>query len=1373
MSNPLSGSVFASELSRDAGADGLAVFRIRQLFGRVGRRARGGSLVLFAPLFACLTASLFLFLIAPTAALAQSNTARITAQINENLLTTLRGNTHPLAKAQYDLGAVADSQPLHRMLLLLQRSPQQEAALRTLIDQQQTKTSASFHQWLTPQQYGQQFGPSAADLQTVTSWLQSHGFQIARVSASGMLIEFSGTAGQVRNSFHTEIHQYRVNGETHFANNTDPQIPAALAPVVAGPVSLHNFPRKPASRIRGTFQKDKNTGKVTPLPTAPSFTFPFSACSSNTIFSSDCFAVGPGDFAKIYNVNPLWNPGIGGHAIDGTGQTIAIVGDSEICTANSPDFGTTYTGPQGTPVTCSSDDVAQFRAQFGLPANTTNVILDGPDPGFNSDETEGDLDVQWSGAIAKSATIDFVIAEGTEASAGTDLAAEYIVDNNLAPVMSESFSACEAFLLQAGTTFESQLWEQAAAQGITVIVAAGDSGSAGCDDNTLPSPNTAINGANVNGIASTPFNVAAGGTDFDTSVTNYPSAFWATTNSTSPQNGLSNVSALSYIPEVPWNDSCARTGVTGCNSLSSSSPLLNIVAGGGGQSSCVAAAVIDSAGDIQCEFAANTNGSIPGWNKPAYQVVATGSGLNVGNDLTRDLPDISLFSADGMISNSFYIICESDMTGGPCSLTQGFLGVGGTSSSAPSFAGIMAMVDQNMAVNNPSLPARQGNANYVLYPMFTAQQANTSLNCNSSSGPSTGCTFNDVTKGNNSVPCAGGSANCSAPLSGHTGIIETGTPAATPSYIAGTGFDLATGLGSVDAFNLVSNWPATAGTFTPTTTTLCLTTTSGACPTPATTGAPLVPITHGTPVYVTIGVTTASSGPPPAATLAKSEDVALLGTFTGGAVRAVDRFDPNTGNIDVYSLGAGGTIVNASTTELVGGTYTVAAHYGGDGKFGSSTSSPGISITVNPENSALTLSTGVLTPTGSVVAASSVPYGALEVVRADVAGGTSGLHTATGTVTIDDKIGTGAAGPIINPNGVAAAGGFPLNTEGYTEDQTAFLAVGAHSITAQYAGDASYNASTDTTAAGFTVTQGPTVASVNSSATSVAPNTNFTLTAFVDTQSSANPSGGSSGVPPSGTVTFFSGSTSLGTATLSAIAGGDVNGFDESTAVLSTAKLAATGTITAVYSGDGNYVGSTSTGVNVTVTSGAAFSLSAGNSGQITASAPGQSGSDTITVTGSGGFAGTVTLTVSTVSSLNGNPPTCSFGSTGSVTLSTTTSSGTATLTCNTVAPSAVLKPASRRHNPSGPDAPNGIMIGEAGAALACLFVLGLAGRKRRGMALLVILLLAVVFVGMSCGSSGSGSITVPGTSPGSYVFTVTGTSGGTTQTTTVTLNVQ
>jgi hypothetical protein len=1071
---------------------------------------------------AMLTGALALF--APLAAFAQGNALRprITAQIDETKLTTLRGNTHPLARPQNDQGAVADSQPLHRMLLLLQRSPEQETALRTLIDQQQSKSSPNFHRWLTPQQFGQQFGAATADIQTVTNWLQSHGFQIARVATGGTVIEFSGTAGQVRNAFHTEIHRYFVNGEQRFANSSDPQIPAALAAVVAGPVSLYNFPRKAQSRTVGAFRKDTATGKITPIP-SPNFVFSNSGCTSNPVFASNCNAVGPGDFGAIYNVNPLWTTGIGGHVIDGSNQTIAIVGDSEICTQSSPAFGT-----------CTRDDVADFRGIFGLstaPANLPTVILDGPDPGFNSDEIEGDLDVEWSGAIAKNAKIDFVIAESTEVSEGTDLAAEYVVDNNLAPVVSESFGTCEAFIPGNGNLFEYSLWEQAAAQGITAIVSTGDSGSAGCDDPTLPSPNLAVNGANVNGVGSTPFNVAVGGTDFDISATNYPAAFWSATNS--PVNGIPGVSVKGYVPETTWNDSCARVGPGSCTPQGT---LLNISGGGGGQSNCVVPST-DNFGNVTCLFNSLTNGSIPGWTKPAYQPVASGSGLTLLTDQTRDVPDISLFSGDGSISNSFYIVCQFDFTGAPCAISGqiNFVAVGGTSAAAPSFAGMMALVNQNMVVNHAAPAGQgQGNANYVLYPLFAAQQT-ASLACNSSSSPVPGCTFNDVTKGSNSVPCAAGSFECSNTGTSGIGVVEAGIPtSSTPSFPAGTGYDLATGLGSVNAFNLVSNWPATVGAFTPTTTTLCLSLTSGGCASSSSPSTISGPITHGTQVFVSIGVTeTGNSTKPPAATLAQPEDAALIGTFpapcTSNCVQGVDLLDANTGNADNYQLGSGGA-VTGSTTELVGGTYTVSARYGGDGKFGSSASTPGVPITVVQESSVAKTCVIVVNPvtgqfTGQVLtapyscsSATTAQYGDLIEVRADVIGA-SGLQTATGSVALTDN---GSA--IVGPNGPAVSS-FLLNTEGYLEDQTAFLAPASHSFVATYtgasgSGDASYHASAASSATSFTVTQCNTSATITTASTTIQHGTPITIGALIDSAVAGNPSGGSSGANMGGMVTF-------------------------------------------------------------------------------------------------------------------------------------------------------------------------------------------------------------------------------------------------------------
>ena len=533
----------------------------------------------------------------------------ITQTIDETRLTRLRGNTHPLARPEFDLGTAEASLPMQRMLLVLKRSLDQEHQLRKLLDDQQDKASPNYHKWLTPQQYGEQFGPSESDLQTITSWLQSHGFQVGTTKGRTVL-EFAGTAGQVQETFHTTMHKYLVNVEQHWANASDPMIPAALTPAVAGIDSLHDFRKKAMNTYVGKYSEI--TKQLT--STNPQFTY---NCQGY-----QCYGVSPYDFATIYDVLSLWNSGI-----NGAGQTIAIVGRTNI----------------------NALDATDFWALFGLtvPANKLNIILNGTDPGVNGDESEADIDVQWSGAVAPQATIDFVTSASTETTDGVDLSAVYIVDNNLAPVMSESYGQCELSLGTAGNQFYSSLWEQAAAQGISIFVSSGDNGSAGCDNPDGP----AQYGLNVNGIASTAFNAAVGGTDFNEY--NTWSTYWNSTN-----NATTQESAKGYIPETTWNDTCTngiwitlRWGSTAeqvCNG-SLGDPLSQ--GGSGGPSNCV----VNS----------QTVGSCTqGYAKPSWQ-----SGAGVPNDHVRDLPDISLFASNGFMGSS-YLICQQDQTYGVCDLNN-------------------------------------------------------------------------------------------------------------------------------------------------------------------------------------------------------------------------------------------------------------------------------------------------------------------------------------------------------------------------------------------------------------------------------------------------------------------------------------------------------------------------------------------------------------------------------------------------------------------------------------------------------------------------------------------------------------------------------
>lgn len=1300
------------------------------------RKELWGSVSLFISLFFPLLTAFAFF---PVRGRAQTQAApRITTPVDESAVTTLRGNTHPLARPEFDQGAVADSQPLRRIFLLLKRSPDQESALRTLMDQQQSKSSPNYHRWLAPQQFGQQFGPADTDVRAVSSWLQSHGFQVARVSAGKTLMEFSGNAGQVREAFHTQIHRYVVNGEERFANSSDPQIPTALTPVVAGTVSLHNFPRKPQSHVAGAFSRNKSTGVVKPLKSpaelrngnAPvaDFTFSSGLCPLN----NTCYALGPADFATIYNISP---------SMTGAGQTIAIVGNSEICTVNSPDF-----------ASCGSDDVATFRSLFNLPANSPNVILDGPDPGFNADETEGDLDVEWSGAIAPSATIDFVIAQDTEANSGVDLAAEYVVDNNVAPVLNESFGQCEQFL-GGINQFYSSLWEQAAAQGITVVVASGDSGSAGCDDPAI-FPSASQGGLAVNGIASTPFNVAVGGTDFDVTVANYASTYWNTGNVSPTQN-----SAKSYIPETTWNDSCAQSftgSLAACNS-----PLLtglNVVGGGGGESSCA----------IQ-----NGPSCTGGYAKPPWQSGPYVTGM-ASTDGVRDLPDISFFAADGFVSGSFYIVCEADLdpNDAQCSLSTPsnfttFIGVGGTSSSAPAFAAVMALVNQQettLNAGNSAIPTRQGNANYVLYLLANAQK-NANVNCNSAGGPAHGCTFNDVTRGNNSVPCYLGTTNCNATTPTPYGLLEpadsSGNLLATIAYNTGAGYDLATGLGTINVTNLVNNWQSVVGNFKPTTTTMTM-----CAPTPpSTTCTPSsgpITITHGQIIDVAVTV-----APVPPASGTPTGDIALVGSGLGPQ-----------GGIGSFTLSGGS--VSKLLSSFPGGNYSVTAHYTGDGTFGASDSTPPISVTITRENSATTLTAPVLnfangatTETLTTNGGGTVDFGDAVYLRVDVES-LAGLGKATGTVTFTDTTTSTTLGTV------------PLNAESYAELQmgaTVFgaplssLAVGPHNITASYNGDASYNASNSLTLP-ITVVAAPTTISVQASATnippsssiSVSPNTMVNLTVFVDTQNGSNPSGGSfaNTLPTEmqGTVNVTVGNNVLGTSSGALNATFDSFGFLAGTVTIPFAPaLAQNLTINATFiPSTANYLGSTTTSaITVNVGSNEGFTLtpstppncSNGTAGScIFISAAGQSATTPVTVA-SIGLNGTVALTcvVTPTNPADLEIPACSFTLNGAanstVSLNGNSSSGMRMLTITTMAAS-VLAPATKL-----PQGPYWIFASGTLSAAGFLFLLLNVRARRPRLAAVFALLLVMVMAGAAIGCGGN--------SGGTNVTNTGGNSGGTT----------
>lgn len=728
--------------------------------------------------------------------------SQITQPIDESKLMVLRGNTHPFARPQFDRGSAPASLPMERMLLVLKTTPEQGAALENLLAQQQDRSSPNYHKWLTPEEFGAQFGASDADIQKITAWLESHGFQVNNVANGHNVIQFSGNAAQVQSAFHTAIHKYAVSGKEYWANANDPAIPVALTPSVTGVASLNNFPRKAANRVAGTFSRNMATGKLKAVK--PQFTFA-EGCQGST--GSECYGLSPYDFAVIYNVLPLWNANI-----NGTGQTIAIVSDSDV---NAADFN-------------------DFRSLFGLPATTLNQIHNGSDPGvqgsscsdpFGCNESEAALDVQWSGAVAPGATIDLVVSNDQSGTTfGPDLSAEYVIDGNVSPkpsILGYSYGECEFFLGTAGNAFYGGSavakdsigeWKQAAAEGITVVVSTGDNGSTACEitSGSSPSDEPAVVGLAVNGIDSTAYDVAVGGTDFN-DLSN-PTTYWNSSNASTTQ-----ASVIGYIPEITYNDSCTNLALDvladsssgqdaemNCNTFFNSGSGLGVLVvpfgGGGGPSTCINSNFNTTSGT------GTLAGCTVGYPKPAWQTALT------PNDGKRDTPDVAVFAGDGTFQN-FYLYCEEDLdttTTTPCSLASPFAnvqGVGGTSVAAETFVGMMALLNQSLAANGPV-----GLPNTNLYSLAGQSWAN----CQSSGALTSACIFNQVTSGTISMPCVnqdqfgyGIGPGCTIATNGDTvGTTELG---GSPAYSAAAGYNMATGLGSLNVYNLVTKWNVGSG----------------------------------------------------------------------------------------------------------------------------------------------------------------------------------------------------------------------------------------------------------------------------------------------------------------------------------------------------------------------------------------------------------------------------------------------------------------------------------------------------------------------------------------------------------------------------------
>jgi subtilase family serine protease len=859
--------------------------------------------------------------------LAQSPTAapRIVSYVDESSRTTLKGNVPHLARAEFDQGEADAATQLTNMRLVLSRSSEQQAALDSYLAQLQDKSSPNYHKWLTPQQFGTLYGPADSDIAALVGWLQSHGFTVEPLSPGHTNIAFSGSVSQVEEAFHTSIHSFQTADAQFYSNTTDPQIPAALAGVVMGIAHLNTISPRPHS-VHGTpGQLNPQTKRLEPIAGASA-----TEASPMLTSGSDFLYIVPGDAATIYDTPNSFNANYTGTGCGsstgctGAGVKIGVGGEAAISTTIVTAYRNTYLG--------SSYATAPTIVTTGTGLKTDS-----------GDEDEAYIDIELSGGMAPGATIYYY--PSADLTSGIDTA----INANVVDIFSLSWGSCEADMGSSGNQLLNNYWAQAATHGIAVTVSAGDTGSASCDGDDSTIPSVASLGLSVSGFASTPNNIAVGGTDFYV----LDSLFSTYVSTSSGSSSTNYWTAKSYIPESTWNDSTTQNGAV-AGDIPWTGKSANITAGSGGRSSC----------------ATGSGSTCAGYSKPSWQV---GTGIH-DSDGVRDIPDVSLMSGNGY-TPATWLICDTKY---PCaSPGSNYDGYGGTSTAAPAFAGILALVAQaNPTTIVSGHPYRLGQAAQTLYELYNGSHGSS---CSGSS-----CIFHDVTVGNISVPCTSGTTNCAADSYGYP--FESG-------YDTSSGYDLASGMGSVDATLLVNYWSSA--------TNLAAATVTMTAPTPN-------PVTTTQSLSVPVTVTGSSGTPTGTVTLTGGGYTSPSETLVGGSY--------------TFTVPAGSLAV---------GTDTLAVTYSGNSTYAAATSNSA-KVTVTGTSSS---STFVLNNPLPAVSPTTIAPGSTSAATITV----SSTNGYAGTVTLTCALTTPTT--LTDPPSCSATSGSPVTLSSGTTSGTATITV--------------------------------------------------------------------------------------------------------------------------------------------------------------------------------------------------------------------------------------------------------------------------------------------------------------------------------------------
>ena len=954
-----------------------------------------------------------------SSSLSTSTVSRLAGDWRSTASVVVSSSATPQYRAAAAVGSATSSQKLERIILLLANSSAQQQALDQKLADLANSSSASYHHWLTPTEFAASYANSTTDVAAVVSWLESEGFTVAALPTGRGWIEFSGTAAQVEQAFGTSLQQASTSNGTRSFLSGEISVPSALAPLIQGLVSLDGTVSTPALT---TPQKvSSSVAELAALST-----------------SGSAEALTPKIVGQRLHINELHASGL-----QGSGQSIAVVARGNVV----------------------ADDVAAFRSAFSLSASTLKVVPDGTDPGLTDDQAMATLATSWAGAAAPEAQIVLVPAATTAATDGVDLSLAAVVGGKLASTVVVGYSSCEAGMSAAHQAFYQALYRQAAAQGMSIVAATGDSGAAAC---SAAGETTPVNsGYAVNALASTEWDTAVGAVALETSTL----SAWSPASETQPA-----------------------------------------YAGGGGKSTLYA---------------------VPTWQQNlqtksvSSQLAQTQSGSTAAQK-TRLLPDVALPTASDTTTNAGLAFClsaatsdaisGSDSTSGNCTVMR----AGGSAAAASVFAGIGALVAEKYGT--------QGNLASHLYALEDQSGV-----------------YEDVAEGSAQLWCAASSSGC-----GSTGQI---------GFTAATGYDLTSGLGSVNAQALVTAWPYATGTAV---SAIAWTTT-----TQKISGTDTLALT----VTVSSNDSTVSTTPTGTVTFYDSTTSTTLGTAT--------------------VTGGSATLTLAKGTLTAGTAHTLYAIYNGSSVYATSTSST-ITITALA-NSAVTWTTVSQTITVSDALALKVTVSSSD---------STVTSTPTGTVTFYDSTTSTTLGSATLASGVATL----------TLSKGALTSGTAHLIYATYNGSSVYATSTSSTIAITVSGKIPTTTTVSASATTVAAGSVVILTATVvpDSQSTSESY-------PTGTVEFFSGTTLIGSATLTQVGASDQSQGSISLSASASGLAAGTNSVTAVYLGDTYYATSTSGAITVIMQDFTITASSSLPSGGLTI-VKGASGSATYNIAGVGGF---------------------------------------------------------------------------------------------------------------------------------------------------------